>query len=119
MFKCLGRAEASRNWGCNHLVDRSPVGIDDYNKLDHLQQQLDLLLSQWLEQAGAVDPLFTLAIMDMSYLARFKIPTMASYDGSTDTDEHMENCHMHMLIQNANEATLFKSFCLTLTNTAR
>ncbi|GMN42946.1 hypothetical protein TIFTF001_012145 [Ficus carica] len=43
----------------------------------------------------------------------------ASYDGSTDADEHLENYQSHMLIQNANEDALCKSFCLTLTGAAR
>ncbi|GMN46040.1 hypothetical protein TIFTF001_015226 [Ficus carica] len=72
-----------------------------------------------LEQVGAVDPPFTPAIMALSYPARFKMPSMASHDGSTDADEHIENYQAHMLIQNANEAALFKAFCLTMTGAAR
>ncbi|GMN61213.1 hypothetical protein TIFTF001_030299 [Ficus carica] len=52
------------------------------------------------------------------YLARFKMPTVALYDGFTDADEYLENYHAHMLIQNANEATLYKAFCLTPSWTA-
>ncbi|GMN70613.1 hypothetical protein TIFTF001_039653 [Ficus carica] len=44
--------------------------------------------------------------MASPYPARFKMPSMASYDGSTDADEHLENYQVHMLIQNANEAAL-------------
>ncbi|GMN48602.1 hypothetical protein TIFTF001_017771 [Ficus carica] len=47
------------------------------------------------------------------------MPSVASYDGSTDADEHLENYQAYMLIQNANEAALCKSFCLTLTGAAR
>lgn len=53
------------------------------------------------------------------YPARFKMSSVASYDGSMNVDEHLENYQTHMLIKNANEATLSKSFCLTLTGAAR
>ncbi|GMN22561.1 hypothetical protein TIFTF001_040287 [Ficus carica] len=65
-----------------------------------------------LEQVGAVNPPFTPAIMAVSYPARFKMPTIAPYDGSIDADEHLENYQ-------ANEATLCKAFCLTLIGTIR
>ncbi|GMN60403.1 hypothetical protein TIFTF001_029494 [Ficus carica] len=95
--------------------------MDDQNKLDHLQRQLNLLVIQryGLEQVGVVDPPFTPKIMAKPYPARFKMPTVASYDGSTDADKHLENYQAHMLIQNANEAALCKAFCLTLTEAAR
>ncbi|GMN65313.1 hypothetical protein TIFTF001_034389 [Ficus carica] len=85
------------------------------------QRQLDQLMGQQyrLEQVGAVDPPFTSTIMASPYPARFKMPSMAYYDGSTDADEHLNNYQVHMLIQNANEAALCKSFCLTLTGAAR
>lgn len=44
---------------------------------------------------------------------------MASYDGSTDANEHLENYQTYMLIQNANEAAFCKAFCLTLTGATR
>ena len=72
-----------------------------------------------LEQVGTVDPPFTPAIMVSPYPTRFKMPSVSSYDGSTDADEHLENYQAHMLIQNANEAALCKSFCLTLTKAAQ
>ena len=72
-----------------------------------------------LEQVEAVDPLFTPTIMASPYPARFKMPFVTSYDSSTDADEHVENYQAHMLIQNAKEAALCKSFCLTLTGTSR
>ncbi|GMN58063.1 hypothetical protein TIFTF001_027170 [Ficus carica] len=72
-----------------------------------------------LEQIGAVDLPFTPSIMAAPYPARFKMPTVTPYNGSTDADEHLENYQAHMLIQNANEATLYKAFYLTLTGTAR
>ncbi|GMN63868.1 hypothetical protein TIFTF001_032957 [Ficus carica] len=50
---------------------------------------------------------------------KFKMPTIAPYDSSTNADEHLENYQALMLIQNANEATLCKAFYLTLTSTAR
>ncbi|GMN21498.1 hypothetical protein TIFTF001_050140 [Ficus carica] len=57
--------------------------------------------------------------MESPYPTRFKMPTIPSYDGSTDADELVENYQAHMLIQSANEAALCKSFCLTLTGAAR
>ncbi|GMN47624.1 hypothetical protein TIFTF001_016801 [Ficus carica] len=76
--------------------------MDDQNKLDHLQQQLNFLMSQRyeLELVGAVNPPFTPTIMATPYLTRFKMPTVALYNGSTDADEHLENYQAHMLIQN-------------------
>ncbi|GMN30286.1 hypothetical protein TIFTF001_041425 [Ficus carica] len=38
--------------------------------------------------------------------SRFKMPTIPSYDGSTNADEHLENYQTHMLIQSANKAAL-------------
>ncbi|GMN49463.1 hypothetical protein TIFTF001_018629 [Ficus carica] len=70
-------------------------------------------------RVGAVDPLFTSAIMATPYSSRFKMPSLASYDGFMDADEHLENYQAHMLIQKANEATLCKTFYLTLTDAAR
>ncbi|GMN32804.1 hypothetical protein TIFTF001_048206 [Ficus carica] len=69
--------------------------------------------------AGSDGPPFTPGIMASPYPTRFKMPSVALYDGSTDADEHIENYQAHMLIQNTNEATLCKSFCLTLTRAAR
>ena len=57
--------------------------------------------------------------MASPYQARFKMPSVTSYDGSTDTDEYLENYQAHMLIQNANKAAFYKSFYLTLTGAAR
>ncbi|GMN33787.1 hypothetical protein TIFTF001_048297 [Ficus carica] len=51
--------------------------------------------------------------MASPYPTRFKMPSVNPYDGSTDADEHIENYQAHMLIQNANEAALCKSFCLS------
>ena len=91
--------------------------MDNQNRLDHLQRQLNQLMGNQygLKQVRAVGPPFTLAIMASPYPARFKMPSVASYDGSTDADEHLENYQSYMQIQNANEAALCKSFCLTLT----
>ncbi|GMN49679.1 hypothetical protein TIFTF001_018843 [Ficus carica] len=112
----------SRHRVRDHFIDK-PVKEenDNQNRLDHLQRQLDQLVGQQygLEHVGAVDPLFTPVIMASPYTARFKMPSMASYDGFTDADEHLENYQAHMLIQNANEASLCKSFGLTLTGAAR
>ena len=119
MFDCLGRPGIYRRLGREHSVDK-PAKEEDHNqsRLDHLQRQLDQLVGQQyrLEQVGAVDPLFTPTIMASPYPARFK---MTSYDSSTDADEHLENYQAHMLIQNAKEAALCKSFCLTLTGATR
>lgn len=57
--------------------------------------------------------------MAAPYRARFKMPTIAPYDGFKDADEHLENYQAHMLIQNANEATLYKAFYFIVTGTAR
>ncbi|GMN30599.1 hypothetical protein TIFTF001_050672 [Ficus carica] len=59
-----------------------------------------------LEPPGSADPPFTPSIMASPYPSRFKMPTIPSYDGSTDADEHLENYQTHMLIQSANEAAL-------------
>ena len=121
MFDRLGGPGIHRRLGRERSVEK-PVREDhDQNRLDHLQQQLDQLVGQQygLEQVGLVDPPFTPAIMASPYPVRFKMPSVASYDGSTDADEHLENYRTDMLIQNANEATLCKSFCLTLTGPAR
>ncbi|GMN28424.1 hypothetical protein TIFTF001_046235 [Ficus carica] len=57
--------------------------------------------------------------MSVPYPTRFKMPSMASYDGSSDVDEHLENYRAYMQIQSANEVALYKSFCLTLIGAAR
>ncbi|GMN46311.1 hypothetical protein TIFTF001_015481 [Ficus carica] len=97
VFNRLGRPGVHRRIGRERSVDK-PVKDEDYNqnRLDQLQRQLDQLVGQ-----------------------QFKMPSVAPYDGSTDADEHIENYQVHMLIQNANEAALCKSFCLTLTGAAR
>ncbi|GMN33240.1 hypothetical protein TIFTF001_041858 [Ficus carica] len=94
---------------------------NNQNRLEQLQRQLDQLVGQQygMDQLGAVAPPFTPFIMASPYPTRFKMPSMNPYDGSTDADEHIENYQAHMLIQNANEAALCKSFCLTLTGAAR
>ncbi|GMN46246.1 hypothetical protein TIFTF001_015433 [Ficus carica] len=56
-------------------------------------------------------------IMAVLYPARFKLPKIVPYDGSTDADEYLENYQSHMLIQNVNEATIYKAFCLIVTGT--
>ncbi|GMN19239.1 hypothetical protein TIFTF001_039757 [Ficus carica] len=103
VFDRLGRAGASPHRVQDRSVDKpTKEENDDQNRLDHLQRQLDLLMGQRyeLEQVGAVDPPFIPAIMASPYPARFKMPSMASYDGSTDADEHLENYQAYMLIQN-------------------
>ncbi|GMN47281.1 hypothetical protein TIFTF001_016454 [Ficus carica] len=82
------------------------------------------LTSSWASSTGWTSlercpPPLTPFIMASSYPTRFKMPSVAPYDGSTDADEYIENYQAHMLIQNANEAALCKSFCLTLTGAAR
>nr|GMN22729.1 hypothetical protein TIFTF001_047477 [Ficus carica] len=122
VFDRLGRPGVHRRIGRERSVDK-PAKDEDYNqnRLDQLQRQLDQLVGQQyvMDQLGAVAPPFTPFIMASPYPTRFKMPSMNPYDGSTDADEHIENYQAHMLIQNANEAALCKSFCLTLTGAAR
>ncbi|GMN19976.1 hypothetical protein TIFTF001_045266 [Ficus carica] len=122
VFDRLGRPGVHRRIGRERSVDK-PAKNEDYNqnRLDQLQRQLDQLVGQQygMNQLGAVAPPFTPFIMASPYLTRFKMPSVNPYDGSTDADEHIENYQAHMLIQNANEAALCKSFCLTLTEAAR
>ncbi|GMN69810.1 hypothetical protein TIFTF001_038854 [Ficus carica] len=96
VFDRLGTPGVYRRIGRERSVDK-PAKDEDYNqnRLDQLQRQLDQLVGQ-----------------------QFKMPSVNPYDGSTDADEHIENYQAHMLIQNANEAALCKSFCLTLTGAA-
>ncbi|GMN20414.1 hypothetical protein TIFTF001_043082 [Ficus carica] len=122
VFDRLGRPGVHRRIGRERSVDK-PAKCEDYNqnRLDQLQRQLDQLVGQQygMDQLGAVAPPFTPFIMASPYPTRFKMPSVNPYDGSTDADEHIENYQAHMLIQNANEAALCKSFCLTLTGAAR
>ncbi|GMN22284.1 hypothetical protein TIFTF001_043490 [Ficus carica] len=122
VFDRLGRPGVHRRIGRERSVDK-PAKDENYNqnRLDQLQRQLDQLVGQQygMDQLGAVAPPFTPFIMASPYPTRFKMPSMNPYDGSTDADEHIENYQVHMLIQNANEAALCKSFCLTLTRAAR
>ncbi|GMN47963.1 hypothetical protein TIFTF001_017147 [Ficus carica] len=122
VFDRLGRPGVHRRIGRERSVER-PAKEEGYNqnRLDQLQRQLDQLVGQQygMDQLGAVDPAFTPGIMASPYPTRFKMPSVVPYDGSTDADEHIENYQAHMLIQNANEAALCKSFCLTLTGAAR
>ncbi|GMN64342.1 hypothetical protein TIFTF001_033411 [Ficus carica] len=122
VFDRLGRPEIYRRLGREALVDKPAERESrDQSWLDYLQRQLDRLIGQQygLEPAGSAESLFTPPIMASPYPSRLKMPTIPSYDGSTDADEHVENYQTHMLIQSANDATLCKSFCLTLTGTAR
>ncbi|GMN50963.1 hypothetical protein TIFTF001_020123 [Ficus carica] len=116
------RAGTNRHRVRDRSVDKpAKEEKDKENRLDHLQRQLNQLMGQQygLEQVRAVDPPITSVIMASPYPTRFKMPSMASYDGSTDADEHLENYQTYVLIQNANEATLCKAFCLTLKGAAR
>ena len=94
IFDHLGRAGASRHRVRDHSVDKPKKENDNQNRLDHLQRQLEQLMGERyrLEQAGAVNPHFTPEIMAIPYPTRFKMPSMVSYDGSTNVDEHLENC---------------------------
>ncbi|GMN60139.1 hypothetical protein TIFTF001_029226 [Ficus carica] len=122
VFDRLGRPGVHRCIGRERSVDK-PAKEEGYNqnRLDQLQRQLDQLVGQQygMDQLGAVDPPFTPGIMASPYPTKFKMSSVAPYDGSTDADENIENYQAHMLIQNANEAALCKSFCLTLTGAAR
>ncbi|GMN63830.1 hypothetical protein TIFTF001_032904 [Ficus carica] len=87
VFDRLGGAGKSWQWIRDRSVEKSTKEEkDNQDRLDHLQRQLDQIMGQ-----------------------QFKMPSMASYDGSTDADEHLENYQAHMLIQNANEAALCES----------
>lgn len=48
--------------------------------------------------------------MTAPYPERFNMPAIASYDGTSDADEHLENYQALMLMQNGNEAALCKAF---------
>lgn len=63
-----------------------------------------------LEATGRIDPPFTPEIMTAPYPERFNMPAIASYDGTSDADEHLENYQALMLMQNGNEAALCKAF---------
>ncbi|GMN29028.1 hypothetical protein TIFTF001_044306 [Ficus carica] len=122
VFDRLGRPDIYRRLGREVSVDQPAERENrDQSRLDYLQRQLDRLVGQQcgLEPTGTAEPPFTPSIMESPYPTRFKMPTIPSYDGSTDADEHVENYQAHMLIQSANEAALCKSFCLTLTGAAR
>ncbi|GMN49779.1 hypothetical protein TIFTF001_018933 [Ficus carica] len=122
VFDRLGRPEIYCHLGREALVDKPAERESrDQIRLDYLQHQLDRLVGQQygLESAGSADPPFTLSIMASPYPSKFKMPTIPSYDGSTDADEHLENYQAHMLIQSANETALYKSLCLTLTGAVR
>ena len=114
-----------RVWRCGGrdglLVEPRPrAKTEDRSKIDRLQQQVNQLMSQryGVEHVGVVDPPFTSEIMVARYPAKFKMPTIPSYDGTTNADKHLENYQVHMLMQNATEAMLCKAFCLTLTGAA-
>ncbi|GMN49655.1 hypothetical protein TIFTF001_018818 [Ficus carica] len=122
VFDSLGRPEIYRRLGREASFDKSAERESrNQSRLDYLQCQLDRLVGQQygLEPAGSIDPPFTPSLMASPYPSRFKMPTMPSYDGSTNADEHLENYQAHMLIQSANEAALCKLFCLTLTGAAQ
>ncbi|GMN30718.1 hypothetical protein TIFTF001_041495 [Ficus carica] len=122
VFDRLGRLEIYRRLGREGSVDKPAERESrDQSRLDYLQRQIDRLVRQQygLEPAGLADPPFTLSITASPYPSKFKMPTMPSYNGSTDADEHLENYQAHMLIQSANETALCKSFCLTLTGATR
>lgn len=94
MFDHLGRSGSHHHQGREHSVD-SPTKEEKDN-----QSRLDRLLGQQygLEQVEAAGPPFTPTIMVAPYPSRFKMLSVASYDGSMDTEEHLENYQAHMLI---------------------
>ncbi|GMN66700.1 hypothetical protein TIFTF001_035760 [Ficus carica] len=93
VFDRLGRPAIYRCLCRERSVDKPEEGSHSRNRLDHLQRQLDQLVGQQygLDQSGAAEPPFTSAIMSAPYPTRFKMPSMASYDGSSDANEHLEN----------------------------
>ncbi|GMN61765.1 hypothetical protein TIFTF001_030860 [Ficus carica] len=101
VFDHLGRPGVHRRIVRERSIDKPAKEEDNnQNRLDQLQRQLDQLVGQQfgMEQVGAMDLPFTPDIMASPYPARFKMPSVASYDGSTDADEHVENYQAHMLI---------------------
>ncbi|GMN69014.1 hypothetical protein TIFTF001_038062 [Ficus carica] len=83
VFDWLGGIAIYRRLGRERSVDQ-PAKEEDHNqsRLDHLQRQLDQLVGQQygIDPTGAVDPPFTSTIMAAPYPARFKMPSMASFD---------------------------------------
>nr|XP_019709981.1 uncharacterized protein LOC109506525 [Elaeis guineensis] len=57
--------------------------------------------------------------MDEPFLPRFKMLQMESYDGTTDSMNHLENFQTLVLLQRASDATLYRDFPSTLRKVAR
>ena len=78
-----------------------------------MQQQLDVL--QTLKQPEDdlrfnIDLPFTRRLMDESFLPQFKIPQLEPYDRTADSMDHLENFRTLMLLQRANDTTLYRAF---------
>ena len=57
--------------------------------------------------------------MDVPLPAKFKMPTMALYDGTTDPDDHLEVFVSHMVLHGFPEEIMCRAFRNTLTGPAR
>ncbi|GKV28098.1 hypothetical protein SLEP1_g37189 [Rubroshorea leprosula] len=82
--------------------------IDELRSLRSRQQALDL------DSAS-----LNLSITTKPYQEGFKIPHLETYDGSSDSDEHLHTYQAIMKIQNVTDAMMCKVFLTTLKSTVR
>ena len=75
-----------------------------------------LALEDLLEQA---EPPFTDDIMEVDLPAKFKMPTMPTYDGSKDPVEHVDTFRTWMELQGVRDAIKCRAFPFTLGGPAR
>lgn len=59
-----------------------------------------------------IDLSFTKDIVTAPMLNKFKIQKITICNDTIDADEHLENYQEHMLLQNASNTTMCKSFML-------
>ena len=74
------------------------------------------VLEDLLEQT---EPPFTDDIMEVELPTKFKMPTMATYDGSKDPVEHVDTFRTWMELQGVQDAIKCRAFPLTLGGSAR
>ncbi|GKV48591.1 hypothetical protein SLEP1_g55389 [Rubroshorea leprosula] len=104
-----------------HSEELLRKNADLERQLRDVQKSIDKLKSprshqQTLDLDSA--PL-NLSITVEPYQEGFKIPHLETYDGSSDSDEHLHTYQAIMRIQNANDAMMCKVFPATLKSTAR
>ncbi|GMN46340.1 hypothetical protein TIFTF001_015527 [Ficus carica] len=101
VFDRLGRPGIYQRIGRERSVDKPTESHD--RRIDHLQRQLDQLMGQQygMEQVGTVDLPFTPAVMASLYPVRFKMPSVTSYDGSTDAVVPEAGSRIDRLLQTA------------------